>query len=399
MERRPVTIPLLIRVVYLPMLLTQAGLGMGLPFIPLYTKSLGGTLALAGLIPSLEFLGMALMDLPGGVLISRWGERRLIVLGGTGMVAALAVRALVPSLTALAVSSLLFGAFYSPWWLGRSTWMKEAIPGRIRGRAMSLLGGVLRVSRIIGPLAGGFMAENLGYRSLYLTQSALTGAALLLVISGLPRITGTPLPYREALSVARERLRERRGTVLAAMLGIGGLSLLRAARSILIPLWGDHLGLTESRIGAAVSVGSSADTAFFWSSGVIMDRKGRRWSAILSTSGLTLGLALIPLAGGWWGLAAAAAVAGLGNAMGAGINMTVSADLAPRRAAGVFLSFWRFSQGLAAAAGPALAGVTAQALGTGAAPLAVAAAGVASAVVMGRWLGETGPRDEALPSQ
>ena len=85
--------------------------------------------------------------------------------------------------------------------------------------------------------------------------------------------------------------------------------------------------------------------------------------------------------------------------MGAGINMTVSADLAPRRAAGVFLSFWRFSQGLAAAAGPALAGVTAQALGTGAAPLAVAAAGVASAVVMGRWLGETGPRDEALPSQ
>jgi hypothetical protein len=63
--------------------------------------------------------------------------------------------------------------------------------------------------------------------------------------------------------------------------------------------------------------------------------------------------------------------------MGAGINLTISGDLAPSYSPAAFLSFWRFSMGVAGFGGPALAAWAIWIAGFGAAPLLIGAMGLA----------------------
>lgn len=379
----------LIGVIFLPSLLVQTGIGMGMTFAPLYARELGASLAMAGLIPALNLLGTALMDLPGGWLVGKYGERRTSVVAGLVLVAALVIRSLVPTLSALALSAVLFGMGNSIWWIGRMSWMKRHIRGSVRGRTMSFVGGSLRASRIIGPIVGGAMVEAVGYSSLYMAQSIVTAVAAGVIFFAMPREKPLPVSYAQALHIARDTWRRRRRTITAAALGISALSLLRTAWLVIVPLWGQGIGLTESRIGFAVSAGGLVDFAFFWLSGVLMDLRGRKTSVITCTVGMALGFALLPLTGGLAGLIAVSALTGLANASGAGINLTISGDLAPREAPAAFLSFWRLAIGIGGAVGPAAVGIIAQAFSPGVSPLAVAAVGLVSAAGLARFLGET----------
>ena len=72
------------------------------------------------------------------------------------------------------------------------------------------------------------------------------------------------------------------------------LTLLRSARTLLIPVWGVHLGLGASEIGIILSLAAGFDMIMFPIAGLIMDRLGRRWSATACIALLGLGLGLIP---------------------------------------------------------------------------------------------------------
>lgn len=55
------------------------------------------------------------------------------------------------------------------------------------------------------------------------------------------------------------------------------------------------------------------------------------------------GFLLLPLAHSWWGVAVAVTVMAVGNGLGAGVNMTIGADLSPKVGRGRFLGIWRSS--------------------------------------------------------
>src|SRR5687768_348267 len=68
--------------------LVMAGFGMALPVLPLYARSLGASIAAAGLFASMFGLVRLAMDLGGGPLVDRFGERAVAPVGlaiyGTG---------------------------------------------------------------------------------------------------------------------------------------------------------------------------------------------------------------------------------------------------------------------------------------------------------------------------
>ena len=76
--------------------------------------------------------------------------------------------------------------------------------------------------------------------------------------------------------------------------------------------------------------------------GYVMDRFGRKKAVVPCTIGLGLSLMAFPLAQSFTGLAVIMLLTALSNGIGSGINMTISSDLAPRRAASEFLGLWRF---------------------------------------------------------
>lgn len=141
------------------------------------------------------------------------------------------------------------------------------------------------------------------------------------------------------------------------------LQLMRSARTIFLPLWGDVLQLNAATIGAVISAGAAMELMIFVPAGIMMDRVGRKLTASVCIGVFALGVAFIPFTGGLAGLLAASLVIGLGNGFGAGINMTFGTDLAPAGAVSTFLGAWRLFGDVGQAAGPAVVGAMAAAVG------------------------------------
>ena len=61
----------------------------------------------------------------------------------------------------------------------------------------------------------------------------------------------------------------------------------------------------------------------------------------------------------FWTMAATAMLAGLGNGLGSGINMTLGSDFAPENQRGEFLGVWRLLSDTGSLLGPVTVGATA----------------------------------------
>ena len=376
--------------ILIPTLLITIGRTLGDAFIPLYARELGASMAMAALVSSLIFLGQAAVDLPGGWLVHRFGEKRNMAGGGILMAVAIALRIAATDMVLFTSSVILFGIGTSLIWIAQMSWLKKEIGGRERGRAMSMVGGSFRLARILGPLAGGFLAEDFGYRVLFAVQGFFCLSAVSVIMFAVPHTPKSEGSYTRSLESAAARWKSDRTTILAAAMGIAGLVVLKASRDILIPLWGGELGLSEGRIGIVMFTGAAVDAALFWISGIIMTRSGRKTAAIASTTGLALAIALLPLARSFPALILLSALAGFGNAMGAGINLTISSDLAPGESPVAFMSIWRFLMGFAGFGGPALAALMIGIAGNVAAPPVVAATGFIGVLLMSFFMNDTG---------
>ncbi len=375
--------------ILIPTILITIGMTLGNAFIPLYARKLGASMATAALVSSLFFLGQAAADLPVGWLVHHFGEKRNMAGGGILTVLAMVLRIAATDMMMFTASVILFGVGISLIWIAQMSWLKKEIGGRDRGHAMSMEGGALRLARILGPLAGGFLAENFGYRVLFGIQGIFCLSAVLVILFAIPHTPGAEGSYARSLETAAARWKSGRTTILAAGVGLAGLMMLRASRDILIPLWGGELGLNEARIGIVMFTGAAVDTALFWISGIIMTRSGRKTAAIACTTGLALAIALLPLARSFPALMLLSALAGLGNAMGAGINLAISGDLAPGDSPVAFMSIWRFFMGFAGFGGPALAALMIGIAGNASAPPVAAATGFMGALLMFFFMKDT----------
>lgn len=173
---------------------------------------------------------------------------------------------------------------------------------------------------------------------------------------------------------------------MLATIGAGAslLAALRASRQVLLPLWGVSLGLAETRIAVIIRVAGLIDFALFYTGGWIMDRFGRLWVVVPCLTGLGIGHLVLafthdlPGAVAWF--IGVAAFLSLSNGIGAGILMTIGADLADPADPAPFLGAWRFTNDSGSALAPLIiAGVTAIA----SLPVAAAVLGVLSFVGAG----------------
>ncbi len=164
------------------------------------------------------------------------------------------------------------------------------------------------------------------------------------------------------------------------------VSAVRATRQVVIPLWGQFLGLSPATIAVVFGVSGAVDMLLFYPAGRAMDRWGRVAAAVPSMSLLALGHVLVPFTHSTGTLLAVGVLMGLGNGASSGLVMTLGADLAPPADRARFLGIWRLLADSGAGAGPLLlAGITAAAsLGVGIG--AFGAVGVLTAVLMGRWI-------------
>jgi MFS family permease len=158
--------------------------------------------------------------------------------------------------------------------------------------------------------------------------------------------------------------------------------MVRSGPSIIIPLFAaDVLGMDVQSIGLILSLSSAVDMSLFIPAGFIMDRWGRKISIVSSSLVISIGIALIPLASGFSSLLLVGLLIGFGNGLGSGTMLTLGADLAPKNMRGEFLGLWRLVGDAGSTGGPLAVGSVAEIFSLAQTSFAIAAAGIAAALV------------------
>jgi len=360
--------------------------GILIPVLPLFLRDFGAGYGVVGVVLSGQAIGMLISDVPSSMVLRRLGQRRAMIAGFGVIVLSTLALFWSGSVLETFVYRLLSGAGFSILAVARHAYITENAAIGVRGRAVALFGGINRIGRFSGPAVGGLIGNAISLRAPFLLTGSIMALALIITFAMVPRTPGTNFRQKTALkSYANELITTARAHYrILTTVGVGALfaQMVRTGRGVMIPLYGaDVLGLDVAQIGWIGSLAAAVDMLLFYPVGIIMDRFGRKFAIVPSFFVQGVGLALIPLTGGFSGLAIVGCLIGFGNGLGSGSMMTLGADLAPKEGRGEFLGMWRLIGDIGSTSGPLIAGAVASALALPAAAVAIGSSGLIAAFI------------------
>lgn len=364
---------------------------MLVPTLPLYLRDQTDSLTLVSVVLAAAAIGGTLANIPSGVLVGRWGER-VGFLGGISVSAAgTAALAFGGDLWLPFVACLVAGAGQSGRMLARQSYARRVVATPIRGRVMSLYGGIGRVALLTGPLLGGFLGEAIGLRPTFAVAGLILAAGLIPALIAGPGTDGPTLASERPPRLGLATLVSKFGRIigLAGLVQLGA-SLVRVGRLAVVPLYGESIGLDLSDVGVVVAIAGGLDLLLFPVAGWIMDAFGRLYAIVPSFLCMALGLLVLPLADSFRGLALAALIIGFGNGLGSGTMLTLSTDIAPADNTAEFLGLLRLLADVGRILGPLAVGIVADRFDLGASAVTLGVVGVVTAVLFVVGIGETG---------
>ena len=371
--------------VYSPTFFFELGIGAIYPILALSADRMGASAALASAAVGAYALGRIFGSATGGVLAVRWGSPRAALAGIGATTAAALGCAASTHLAFYFAAAAAVGLGHAFLHVARQSHVIEIVPYRFRARGLTTLAGIWRIANFLGPLGGAFVIHHFGLRWAYVAAAvamAVGGATLL--ASGSWRVPPHPVDVRK-VTPARV-LRENARVFSTLGVAVALTAAVRQARLAALPLWAAHLGLADSTTSAVFAVSAAVDMVLFLPAGLVMDQRGRKWTAIPSTLLVGVGLLTLPLTTGLATISVVAVALGLGNGWGSGLIMTLGSDVAPAEGRQVFMGLWMVFQDVGGLVGPAIVSLGA---------IASLAAGVVAAGTVG--VGATGLLHRSIP--
>jgi len=370
--------------VFTPSLLFGIGEGSLLPIIPASAQALGASLPTAGIITGLVMVGTLVADIPAARLINSIGERKAMLsaaaVGSVGVLVSL----LSTSLWMLGLGMFLLGASVSVFALARHSFLTEAVPYSHRARSLSILGGVFRAGHFFGPMIGALLITLFDVRAVYWNAVIFCALAAMVLIFVKPDLMpNTPGTKPGATWMVAKRESKKLATLGVVSAIMGGL---RTARIVGLPLWALHIGLSPAATALYMGIAGALDLALSYTSGQIMDRFGRRWSALPTLLGLSFTFSLLTFATDATTFLAVALVMSLANGVGSGIILVIGSDLAPKGERNEFLASYRLLVDTGVAATPIVISLVTAVFGLATAMFTLTGAGIVGAAMAHRYL-------------
>ena len=407
--RNPLTRTLVLPI-YAPGLLLALANGLLIPVLPLYAESFAVSLTLVGLVVGAQGLGMLIGDVPAGAVLRRVGQKWTMLLGIGGLTLSMLAMGLAPTFWSVFAFGITGGVSQALWWLARHAYLTTATQSgaraRLRGRTMSIFGGINRIGVFIGPFVGGFLANAYGLRAPFVLYALLAVVSLIFPALFVPHRESLP-PGAEAppahaghgpnylagwVAVLRAQWRVLASAGAGMLMG----QMVRVARRTIVPLYAANILLLDvDTIGVVLGIAGGVDMIMFPLAGWVMDRFGRKWAFVPCFALQGVGMALIPFTAGAVSLLAVICFIGLANGLGSGTMMTLGADLAPPGGMSEFLGLWRLIGDAGQSGAPLIVGAVADALTLSAAAWVLAAVGLGAALVLGTRVPETLERSPA----
>ncbi len=257
--------------------------------LPAVARGLGVRGSSTSAVLSAYFGAYALLLLPGGELVDRFGARRL-ALGGLALFAIGAVAgALVSSFGALIVARIVQGAgagLVSPAALAGAV---SGFPPERRGSALGIWGASAGMANLIGPLLGGLLTVAFGWRANWWALLPLTALVAVAIARLMPAVVSSDTsgahPAMNRIVLA--------ATLVAALTFAVMIGAFYIAEQYLQRVSGfSALGASGALVLVALLVGAAAPLA-----GKLVDRHGEQLPAVLGFLGAGAGLGILGIPG------------------------------------------------------------------------------------------------------
>ena len=164
--------------------LDETVVGVALPTI---RGDLGMSVPLSHWVPNAYILAFAALAAAGGRFGDLFGSRRIFLLGTLGFAAASLFCAFAESGGALVAARAVQGAAAAAMLPQTMAIITNTFPPERLGRAIGMYVGTASVALAAGPLVGGVLTEDLGWRSVFLLNLVPAAAVLLLAWRTVPR--------------------------------------------------------------------------------------------------------------------------------------------------------------------------------------------------------------------
>ena len=349
--------------------------------VPLYAHDLGAGRFEVGALFSASTIAGALLSLPSGVLIDRFGSRRLLIasllVSGGSQLATAATSSVLPLFAWQIAGGLAAGAQQAALY---SAVTESVSAGRL-GRSMGWLTFSMQAGFFLGPAVAGLALRWIDLR----TDIAVTTALLVLTIPGAIAATDTRQQSGRGLSLrAPLRALVRQPAFLPVSLGLIAATLVWGTFGAFLPIFGrEQLGLPSSQVGLLLAVQAIANGMSRIPGGRLVDRSRHRWPLVFV--GVVGWSAAAVVLGHLTGFLAPAIVLVIATPFMATAFVAISvvfADLSAASTRGVTMGMYGTILFLGLAIGPLAFGPVVQSFGYAAGFTACAVVAVALVIVM-----------------
>jgi MFS family permease len=297
MKQMWAVLPSKLKWLLLTMVIANIGSAVFQPFLALYVKELGASVAEVGLYFTIMAISPVAFRILGGWFSDSVGRVQTVALGSLAGLAGFAAMWLAPTWQWLIPGGLLMS-------LGRSlvgpsfrAYTAECAGLEMRAQVFGFTDSIFMICEMVGPPLGGAIAEVAGYRWLF---AVAVGFMVVATVVRTWNTWGLPFRWRELRPAT---LKAGLGGLGALILGGGLLAwifVVDAVRDTGFSLSFDFFalyqkevgGLGEGQIGWLSSIGAVSTALVLMPAGRLSDRLGERkvmaLGGVLATAGIVL---------------------------------------------------------------------------------------------------------------
>lgn len=330
--------------------------------VPLYAHELGADRFAVGALFSVSTISAAMLSLPSGALVDRFGARTLLGASLVLSAGSLLATALTTTVAPLFAWQVMGGLAAGIQQAALFSAVTESVSRARLGRAMGWLTLSMQVGFFIGPAAAGIALSWIDLR----TDIALTTAALVLAVPGVvvasntTQRSGAGLAIRGPLRALAAQPAFRQVTV-----GLIGVTITWGTIGAFLPVFGkESLGLPSAQVGYLLALQAVINGASRIPGGRLVDAVKDRWR-IIAVGGICWSVAAIAL-GYTHGFVAPALVLVVGTPFMAAAFVTIGAtfgELSLNSTRGVTMGMYGTILFAGLAAGPLIFGPIVQNVG------------------------------------
>jgi MFS family permease len=298
---------------FMAILTSVTGVGIVVPLLPVYARHLGASGLYVGLIFGAFSLSRSVFLPCFGRLSDRRGRKPFIIAGLMGYVAVSVAFMAFKSVDALIIVRFLQGIASAMIMPVAQAYVGDITPTGGEGFSMGLFNMSVFLGLSLGPLLGGFISESYSLQLAFAVMGALALLGCLTAMMWLPSSGGEQVRLRKKAPIGWKYLITDKD--------IPSLFAFRFAYTTCIGiLWGflpvyadGRFSLPASDIGILLMLGVFSSGAIHVPMGVVADRFSKNSLVIIGGLMIMTAMASFYWAWGFWDLAGACLVFGLGG--------------------------------------------------------------------------------------